>query len=77
LFVCGAAPDDGCAEGLFSALPGLGSETATVLFGWAAGDCPEAEVVKIVTDVNANATEVLMHAPRIDTFNLPPEATPK
>ena len=44
-----------------------GSETATVLFGWAAGDCPEAEVVKNVTDVNANATEALMNARGIDT----------
>ena len=43
------------------------SETATVLFGWAAGDCPEAEVVKNVTDVNANATEALMNARGIDT----------
>ena len=43
------------------------SETATVLVGWAAGDCPEAEVGKNVTDVNANATEALMNARGIDT----------
>ncbi len=40
-------------------------------------DCPEAEVVKNVTDVNANATEALMNARRIDTLNLPPEPIPK
>ena len=40
---------------------------ATVLFGRAAGDCPEAEVGKNVTDVNANATEALMNARGIDT----------
>jgi hypothetical protein len=54
-------------ETLFSVLAGLGSETATVLFGRSAGDCPEAEVVKNVTDVNANATEILMNARGIDT----------
>jgi hypothetical protein len=52
---------------LFSALPGLGSETATVLFGRAAGGCPQAEVVKNVADVNANATEALLNARGIDT----------
>jgi hypothetical protein len=80
LFVCGAAEDGGCTEvlaeagglgssaaTLFSVLPGLGSETATVLFGRAAGDCPEAEVVKNVADVNANATEALVNARGIDT----------
>jgi hypothetical protein len=38
-----------------------------VLFGGAAGDCPEAEVVKKGTEANANATEVLMNARAIDT----------
>jgi hypothetical protein len=33
--------------------------------------------VKNVTHVNANATEALMNARRIDTLNLPPEAIPK
>jgi hypothetical protein len=46
---------------------GLGSETATVLLGRESVDCPEAEVVKNVTDVNANATEALMNARGIDT----------
>jgi hypothetical protein len=55
------------AATLFSALPDFGSETATVLIGWTAGDCPEAEVVKNVTDVNANAAETLMSAPGLDT----------
>jgi hypothetical protein len=52
---------------LFPALPDLGSETAAVLFGVVAGDCPKAEVVKNVADVNANAIEVLMNARCIDT----------
>jgi hypothetical protein len=55
------------AATLLPALPGLASETATVLFGRAAGGCPEAEVVKNVADVNANATEALLNARGIDT----------
>jgi hypothetical protein len=55
------------AAALFSALPGLGVETATVLFGGDAADCPEAEVAKNVTDVNASAAEALMNARGIDT----------
>ena len=46
---------------------GLGSETVTVVFGGGSGDCPEAEVVKNGTDVNANATEALINAREIDT----------
>ena len=46
---------------------GSGSDAATVLSGGAAGDCPEAEVVRNITDVNANATEALMNARGIDT----------
>jgi hypothetical protein len=38
-----------------------------VLLGGESGDCPEAEVVKNVTDVNTNATEALMNARGIDT----------
>ena len=41
--------------------------TGTVLFGRGAGDCPEADVGKSVTDVNANATEAVMNARGIDT----------
>jgi hypothetical protein len=51
---------------LFSALPGLGSETATVVSGGVAGGWPEAEVAKNM-DVNASATEALMHVRRFDT----------
>jgi hypothetical protein len=38
--------------------------------------CPEAEVGKNVTDVNAEATAALMNARGTDTVNLPPEAIP-
>ena len=38
-----------------------------VLFGGGAGDCPEAEVGKNATDINANATEALVNARGIDT----------
>ena len=55
------------AATLFFALPCVDSEAATVLFGGAAGACPEAEVVKNVADVNANATEALLNARGIDT----------
>jgi hypothetical protein len=55
------------AATFFSALPGLGSETATVLLGGAAGDCPEAEVGKNATDVNAKAIEAVENAWGIDT----------
>jgi hypothetical protein len=60
------------AATLFSALSGLTSETATVLLGRAAGDCPEAEAVRNGTDVSVNATEALMNARGID--NRPPGA---
>ena len=45
----------------------------SVLFGWVAGDCPKAEVVNNVTDVNANAIESLMYARGIDMLT-PPSA---
>jgi hypothetical protein len=64
LFVCGAATDAACPEAL--------AESAA-----AAGDWPETEVVKNVIDVNARATEVLMHARGIDTSDVPPEAIQK
>jgi hypothetical protein len=38
-----------------------------MLFGRGAGDCPEAEVVKNVTDANANAAEALRNTRGIDT----------
>jgi len=59
LGVCGAAGDADCTEVL--------AESAPPLFGGAAGACPEAEVVKNVADVNANASEALMNARGIDT----------
>jgi len=55
------------AATLFSALSGAGSETATALFGRAAGDCPKAEGARNVADVNANASEALTNARGIDT----------
>jgi hypothetical protein len=69
--LCGFFGLGSSASKLFSALPGLGSETATVLFGRAIADCPEAEVVKNGTNVNANATEALMNAQSIDTIISP------
>ena len=62
----GAAAEADCTE----------EPSAAVLSGGAAGDCPEADVVRNVTDVNANASEALMNARGIDTRNLPPEAIP-
>ena len=57
-----------CADVPAESVPaGLGSETATVLFGGVSEDCPEAEVVKNGIDVNANATEALINARDIDT----------
>jgi len=57
-----------CAEVPAESVPaGLGSETATALFGGGSEDCPEAEVVKNGTDVKANATEALINARDIDT----------
>ena len=50
-----------------SAVPGFGSVTAAALFGGAAGDCPEADAVKTVTDISANTAEALMNARGIDT----------
>jgi len=56
VFACGTGA--GCA-----AVPAA-SVTAT---GGAAGDCPEALVVRNVTDANAQAREVLMNARGIGT----------
>jgi hypothetical protein len=67
LSVCGVAAGVDWAEVAAESVPaGLGSETATVL-GGGSEDCPEAEVVKNGTDVNANATETLINARDIDT----------
>src|SRR5688500_19035279 len=52
-----------------AALPDSGGETAAALSGGAAGDCPEAGVVKNRSDVNATAAEALTHARDIDTQN--------
>ena len=49
------------------ALPDSGGETAAALSGGAAGDCPEAGVVKNSSDGSATATEALMQTPGIDT----------
>jgi hypothetical protein len=67
--VCGAA-DAACpeapaesvaADGAFACgLPGVASETATVVFASDAGDCPETDDVKNITD--ANATDALRTA---------------
>jgi hypothetical protein len=80
LFVCGALAGAGWTEELAESVTASGasdSEAATVLIGWAAGDCPEAEVVKNVTDVNANAAETLMSATGLDTSESPSRAIPK
>jgi len=69
-FGCGAVPDAGWAEALsvafWVALPGVGSETATVLAGRATTGCAEAAVANNVTDVNATATDALMNEWDID-----------
>jgi hypothetical protein len=44
------------------------------MLGRGAGDCPEAEVVNNITDVNKNANESLMYARGIDMVILPPKA---
>jgi hypothetical protein len=44
------------------------------VFGRGDGDCPEAEVVNNITDVNTNANESLIYARGIDMVILPPKA---
>ena len=80
LLVWGAAAGAGCTEvlaGSVDASGALESEAATVLIGCAAGDCPEAEVVKNVADVNANAAETLMSTPGLDTWESPSRSHPE
>ena len=62
------------AATLFSALPGLGSATAAVLFDPGAVDCPETGAETKAIDANANAADDLMNVRCIDTLDLHPDA---